>query len=223
MTLSQVFQLWSFVLPVLERNMSQNLLNTCKILILLYHWIWRIWYKLYPADTINIHGSSFSTLRPRLTTNNKTLTRLVSTFIHIYLINTLHFVMDLYDNVSMTVKDLHCAFMINFVYQVVYIFTSDIIGGFDLLLHMLPSNLARWLSSVLTCRSYYTCVYLLLFIGSFILLYSCMMCYNLAHPIKPFSHCHSITLCTTMQTQTQTQKFFYSTLIIHNDFKNRYM
>ncbi len=25
------------------------------------------------------------------------------------------------------------------------------------------------------------------------------------------------------QTQTQTQKFFYSTLKIHNDFKNRHM
>ncbi len=64
--------------------------------------------------------------------------------------------------------------------------TSVIIGGFDLLLHALPSNLARWLSSILTSRSYHTCVYLLLFIGSFILLYSCMMCYSLAHPINLF-------------------------------------
>ncbi len=94
MTLSQVYQLWSFVLLVLERNMSQNILNTCKILILLYHWIWRIWYKRYPADTINIHHTSFSILRPRLTTHTKTLTCLVSTFIHICLINTLLFVMD---------------------------------------------------------------------------------------------------------------------------------
>ncbi len=61
MTLSQVHQLWSFILPVLERNMSQNISNTCKMLIRLYHWIWRIWYKLYSADTIDIHCSSFST------------------------------------------------------------------------------------------------------------------------------------------------------------------
>ncbi len=38
-----------------------NLLNTCKIL--LYHWIWHIWYTFYPADTINIIHTSFSTLR----------------------------------------------------------------------------------------------------------------------------------------------------------------
>ncbi len=73
MTLSQVYQLWSFVLTILKRDISQNLLNTCKILILLYQWIWHIWYKLYPADTINIHHTSFSTLRPRLTKISKHL------------------------------------------------------------------------------------------------------------------------------------------------------
>ncbi len=88
--------------------MSQYILNTCKILILLYSCIW---YKLYPADTINIHHTFFSTLRPWLIIYTTTLTCLVPTFIHICLINTLLFVMDLYDSVSVTIKDLHFAFM----------------------------------------------------------------------------------------------------------------
>ncbi len=135
-------------ITVLERNMSHSFLITCKILILLYHLIWCILYKLYPADTINIHRTSFSTLRPRLITHTITLTCLVSTFIHINLINTLPFVMDLYDSISMTVKDLHFAFMTTFVWWVVqwsishesehvpiflvYILTWVIIGGFVL-------------------------------------------------------------------------------------------
>ncbi len=135
---------------------------------------------------------------------------------HICLINTLLFVMDLM-TVSLWPSRTYILLLWPILFGegcsgrlvmkmstsqfLVYMLTSVIIGGFDLLLHALPSNLARWLSSVLTSRSYHTCVYLLLFIGSFILLNSCMMCYNLAYPLNFLSHCHSIILCTPMHYQ----------------------
>ncbi len=82
-----------------------------------------------------------------------------------------------------------------------YMFTSVIIGGFDLLPYALPSNLARWLSSILTFRSYHTCVYLLLFIES---LFYCNLAWcviNWHIKLTSLRHCRSITLCTPMHYQ----------------------
>ncbi len=175
--------------------MSQNILNICKILILLYHWIWHIWYKLYPADTINIHHTSFSTLRPRLTKIPK---HLHVWFLHLYtsVLSKLCFFKWTFMTVSPWPSRTYTLLLWPLLFSewcsgrlVMRMSTSQllvIIGGFDRLLHVLPSNLARWFSPILTSRSYHTCVYLLLFIGSFIVLYSCMMCYNCAHPINLF-------------------------------------
>ncbi len=189
-------------ITVQDRNMSTNILNTCKILIHLYLWIWYIWYNLYQQIQY-LYSTSHCTLRPRLFTYTTTLTCWFFTLIHICLINTLPFVIDLYDGVLRTIEDLQIAYMTKFCLAsgvvvgwswiwacpnfIVFVFTSVIIGGFDLLPHVLPSNLARWCSSLLTLRSYNTCVYLLLFIGSLFLLYSCILCYNL-HPLTISLH-----------------------------------